>query len=90
MKSTHRTRISLVEFLNIIVIAAVLAALLFPVFSQARLKAGGGICLTNMKQILVSARMYSNDYDGELPVQPGTGATGQEKVVPLKPIGVYR
>jgi hypothetical protein len=83
-------RLGLVEFLIIAAMAAVLASLLFPIFAQARLRARDGICLTNMKQILVAARMYGEDYDGALPQATGSDSNDSRRVVPLQPLGAYR
>lgn len=90
MKSTRLLSFNPVELLVVLLSAATLAALLFPVFSQARVKASNGICLTNMKQILVAASMYSIDYDGQLPAIPGSEKSGKGKVVPMNAVGIYR
>ena len=57
---------TLIELLVVIAIIAILAAILFPVFAQAREKARQSACLSNMKQIGLAARMYMEDYDGGL------------------------
>jgi prepilin-type N-terminal cleavage/methylation domain-containing protein/prepilin-type processing-associated H-X9-DG protein len=57
---------TLIELLVVIAIIAIIAAILFPVFAQAREKSRSAVCTSNMKQILVAARMYSQDYDGHL------------------------
>jgi prepilin-type N-terminal cleavage/methylation domain-containing protein/prepilin-type processing-associated H-X9-DG protein len=57
---------TLIELLVVIAIIAILAAILFPVFAQAREKARQATCVSNMKQILVGSKMYSQDYDGQL------------------------
>lgn len=54
---------TLIELLVVIAIIAILAAILFPVFAQAREKARGTSCLSNMKQILTAEHMYVQDYD---------------------------
>jgi prepilin-type N-terminal cleavage/methylation domain-containing protein/prepilin-type processing-associated H-X9-DG protein len=54
---------TLIELLVVIAIIAILAAILFPVFAQARAKARGISCLSNVKQIGTSAMMYAQDYD---------------------------
>jgi prepilin-type N-terminal cleavage/methylation domain-containing protein/prepilin-type processing-associated H-X9-DG protein len=54
---------TLIELLVVIAIIAILAAILFPVFAQAREKARGISCLSNMKQIGTAEQMYVQDYD---------------------------
>jgi len=49
-----------------ITIIAIPAAILFPVFAQARESARKTACLSNEKQIALAARMYMEDYDGEM------------------------
>lgn len=67
-----RNGFTLIELLVVIAIIAILAAILFPVFAQAREKARAASCLSNMKQIGVGMTMYTQDYDDTLP-EPGLG-----------------
>ena len=57
---------TLIELLIVIALIAILAAILFPVFAQAREKARQGSCMSNMKQISIAAHMYMDDFDGAL------------------------
>ncbi|MGI5820248.1 MAG: type II secretion system protein [Armatimonadota bacterium] len=75
---THgrRSGFTLIELLTVIGIIAVLAAILFPVFSQARAKARQARCLSHLQQIGVAIESYVQDHHGFLPTwsitHPGT------------------
>jgi prepilin-type N-terminal cleavage/methylation domain-containing protein len=54
---------TLIELLVVIAIIAILAAILFPVFAQAKAAAKKASAISNAKQLLLGEIMYSNDYD---------------------------
>src|SRR6266540_571307 len=58
---------TLIELLVVIAIIAILAAILFPVFAQARDKARQTGCLSNLKQVGTALMMYGQDYDERMP-----------------------
>jgi prepilin-type N-terminal cleavage/methylation domain-containing protein len=54
---------TLIELLVVIAIIAILAAILFPVFAQAKVAAKGAATVSNQKQLMLAFLMYSNDHD---------------------------
>lgn len=70
---------TLIELLVVMAIISILASILFPVFSRAIDKAKGTACLSNVKQVMLAALMYQQDYDSHMPlapfVDPDTGQT---------------
>ncbi len=66
--SLHRKGFTLIELLVVIAIIAILAAILFPVFAQARDKARQAACLSNTKQLGLGIAQYIQDYDEALPM----------------------
>jgi prepilin-type N-terminal cleavage/methylation domain-containing protein/prepilin-type processing-associated H-X9-DG protein len=63
----RRSGFTLIELLVVIAIIAILAAILFPVFAQAREKARQANCLSALKQINLALIMYAQDYDESIP-----------------------
>ena len=60
---SRKSGFTLIELLVVITIIAILAAILFPVFSRAREKARAASCQANLKQIGLAMKMYMEDYD---------------------------
>lgn len=67
MVNRRRNGFTLIELLVVIAIIAILAAILFPVFAQARAKARQSACLSNEKQIGLALLQYAQDYDESYP-----------------------
>jgi prepilin-type N-terminal cleavage/methylation domain-containing protein/prepilin-type processing-associated H-X9-DG protein len=58
---------TLIELLVVIAIIAVLAAILFPVFAQAREMARQAACMSNLRQVGMAFQLYGQDYDERMP-----------------------
>jgi prepilin-type N-terminal cleavage/methylation domain-containing protein/prepilin-type processing-associated H-X9-DG protein len=68
LRRSKRDGFTLIELLVVIAIIAILAAILFPVFAQARERARTTTCLSNLKQLGTGVTMYLQDYDGAYPL----------------------
>jgi prepilin-type N-terminal cleavage/methylation domain-containing protein/prepilin-type processing-associated H-X9-DG protein len=76
MRRTRRTAgFTIIELLVVVAIIAILAGLIFPVFTKARDKAREGACQSNLKQIGIALRMYLGDHDGKLLTAAVNGGT---------------
>ena len=72
----QRHGFTLLELLVVIAIIALLAAILFPVFTRARENARRTACISNLKQLGLAFIQYSQDYDESLPTDPSFGIRG--------------
>lgn len=76
MRNARTQGFTLIELLVVIAIIAILAAILFPVFAQAREKARQISCLSNDKQLGLAFMQYVQDYDEDFPAgNPGNNNT---------------
>lgn len=90
-----RRAFTLIELLMVISIIAILAAILFPVFAQARDAARSTTCRSNLRQIGTAVVMYVTDYDGCYPILRGAKTSSfmdwRGGIAPyLKNVGVFR
>ncbi|HLK60304.1 MAG TPA: DUF1559 domain-containing protein [Chthonomonadaceae bacterium] len=76
---------TLIELLVVIAIIAILAAILFPVFAQAREQARTASCLSNEKQIGLAIHMYAQDYDEAFPMGTYAGPRNWEVNLDVDP-----
>ncbi|HYE32291.1 MAG TPA: prepilin-type N-terminal cleavage/methylation domain-containing protein [Methylomirabilota bacterium] len=88
-KPTNREAFTLIELLTVIAIVSILAALLFPAVSRAKLKAERATCSNNLRQVTLALLLYADDFSGSWPVLPnpnpypnGVGAYYKELIQP--------
>ncbi len=79
MNGMNRKGFTLIELLVVIAIIAILAAILFPVFAQAREKARQTSCTNNQKQIALAVLQYVSDYDETMPMSAYLGRNQQNQ-----------
>lgn len=89
MRERGRPGFTLIELLVVIAIIAILAAILFPVFAQAREAARKASCQSNLKQIGTAWMMYAQDYDERTLHNTWNGGGFQKNRVWLQRIQPY-
>lgn len=70
MTTVNRRGFTLIELLVVIVIIAILAGLLLPALSRAKVASGRTACINNLRQVNLAIRMYAEDHNDALPVVP--------------------
>lgn len=68
MVTIMKRAFTLIELLVVIAIIAILAAILFPVFAQAKEAAKNTSCLSNARQVALASKLYNGDYDDLMPI----------------------
>lgn len=93
---TKHSAFTLIELLVSIAIIALLAAILFPVFGRARENARRSSCQSNLKQIALGIKQYTQDYDERFPFGPNANnadySTGWAGVIQpyVKSLAIYQ
>ncbi len=81
-----RRAFTLIELLVVIAIIAILAAILFPVFAQAKEAAKKTVCLSNLKELGLAFQLYGGDADDTFPTPiTNKGTAGNSVATPVIP-----
>lgn len=74
---------TLIEFLVVIGIIAILAAMLLPALSQGKQRAYRAACLSNIKQVGIAFQSFANEHQGKFPMQVSTNDAGLMEMIPI-------
>lgn len=78
--SAKREAFTLLELLVVLAIIAILVAIIVPSLSKARENSRRSICLSNLKQIGISATMYADDHNGAFPSAVNAASDGNSNI----------
>jgi prepilin-type N-terminal cleavage/methylation domain-containing protein/prepilin-type processing-associated H-X9-DG protein len=85
MRYRNQSAFTLIELLVVIAIIAILAAILFPVFAQAKAAAKKASCMSNEKNLALATIMYSTDFDDMCVLRyaacPNTGPLNDSQLI---------
>jgi prepilin-type N-terminal cleavage/methylation domain-containing protein/prepilin-type processing-associated H-X9-DG protein len=90
MCQERKSAFTLIELLVVIAIIVIIAAILFPVFGQAREKARQSTCLSNLAQLGRAGMMYVQDYDERFPSRVGGDTATAPGRVAGDPLGLMQ
>lgn len=90
IRKSKLTAFTLIELLVVIAIIAILASLLLPALARAKARAQRIGCTSNLKQVGLSYRLFSNDHGDKFPFDVNTTDGGVSDLAGYSAVDVYR